>query len=257
MLIHVLVDNHASKDCPAEWGLSFYIESSERLLFDFGGSDLFFKNAENLGVNIMDADFFVLSHGHWDHGNGLQYLSNKKLICHPEAFIKRYNRDGRYIGLPFNVEEAKEKFDLILTREPYEISRNTIFLGEIPRITEFESKSTDFTKEDGSMDLVMDDSAMVFKTPKGLVVLSGCAHSGICNTIEYAKKVTGIDKIYAALGGFHLKGGDELTQKTIDYLKGLNIEIISTSHCTQFDALVQFANAFDSKPFQSGLRIEL
>lgn len=103
----------------------------------------------------------------------------------------------------------------------------------------------------------MDDSALVFKTGEGLVIISGCAHSGICNTVEYAKQVSGIDRVFAVLGGFHLKGGDRLTERTIDYLMKSNIESIRTSHCTQFDALVQFANAFGSKPFASGMTIEL
>lgn len=259
MNIRVLVDNHASGNYSAEWGLSFYIENGDKLLFDFGASDLFLKNAKKLDVDVMEADYFVLSHGHWDHGNGLQYLSGKKLICHPDVFIKRYRNSGdrKYIGLPFGLEEAQDKFELILSRKPYEINKDTIFLGEIPRTVEFESKSDSFVKEDGSIDYVMDDSAIAFKSKKGLIVISGCAHTGICNTVEYAKRVTGFEKVYAVLGGFHLKGNDELTGKTIDYLKGLNIEIINTSHCTQFDALVQFANAFGSKPFHSGLEIKL
>lgn len=206
MKIHVLVDNHASRDFSAEWGLSLFIESSKKLLFDFGSSDLYIRNAKKLGIDIMTADCFVLSHGHWDHGNGLEHISGKRLVCHPEAFLKRYRKDGSYIGLPFNIEEAKKKFELELTREPYMIDEKTIFLGQIPRVVDFESKSTNFVKEDGSMDLVMDDSALVFKTEKGLVVISGCAHSGICNTVEYAKRVSGIDRVFAVLGGFHLKG---------------------------------------------------
>ena len=88
------------------------------------------------------------------------------------------------------------------------------------------------------MDFVEDDSGLVFKTDKGLVVISGCAHSGICNIIEYAKKTTGINKVYAVIGGFHLKGEDDLTTKTIEYLKTIDIEYLSTSHCTEFQLLL-------------------
>lgn len=257
MKIFVLTDNHASRDFAAEWGLSLYIKSSKNILFDFGNTNLFLENAKKMELDIHDADYCVLSHGHWDHGNGLRYLSDKKLICHPDAFIKRYRKAGGYIGLPFTLEEAREKFELILSSDPYFIDENIIFLGEIPRIVEFESKNTNFIKDDNTLDFVMDDSALAIKTKKGLVVISGCAHSGICNTIEYARKVSGIQKIYAVLGGFHLKGGDKLTRKTIEYLKGVNADIIATSHCTQFPALVEFSNAFGSKPFTSGMIIEL
>lgn len=256
MKIYVLTDNHAQRGFAAEWGLSLYIEDNEKILFDFGDSDLYLKNAEKLGLDVLAADHFVLSHGHWDHGNGLRYLPNRPLICHPDSFIKRY-RGTKYLGLPYTFDEAQERFRLILSSEPYKINDNTIFLGGIPRVTEFESKGTDQVKEDGSLDLVMDDSGIVIKTEKGLIVISGCAHAGICNTVEYAKKVTGIDKVYAVLGGFHLKGGDELTRKTIEYLKGLNIEMIRTTHCTAFPALVEFANAFGSIPFASGQVLEL
>lgn len=257
MKINILTDNHALRDFDAEWGLSMFIEfNKQTILFDFGNSDLFLRNAEKLGLDVLNADYFVLSHGHWDHGNGLRFLPKRKLICHPGSFIKRYRGD-KYLGLPYTFEESKEKFDLILSSRPLEIYKDVYFLGSIPRIIEFESKGTDQVKEDGTIDLVEDDSGLVIKTDKGIVVISGCAHAGICNTIEHAKKITNINKVYAVLGGFHLKGEDEVTTKTIEYLKRLNINYISTSHCTRFPALVQFANAFGSRPFESGQVIEL
>ncbi len=257
MKVHVLVDNHASRDFSAEWGLSFFIEGSKNLLLDFGSSDLFLKNAKKLGIDISSVDTIVLSHGHWDHGSGLKYLSNKRLICHPEAFNRRYRKNGECNGLPFDIKEAKEKFELVLSREPYMIDENIIFLGQIPRVMEFEAKSSTSFKEDGSMDFIMDDSAIVYKTEKGLVIISGCAHSGICNIIEYAKQVSGVNNIYAVLGGFHLKENNEITEKTIEYLKKLNIKMISGGHCTGFEALVQFYNILNSKPFTSGAIIKL
>jgi len=257
MKIYVLTDNHASKDFSAEWGLSLLIKHDyKNILFDFGNSDLFLKNAKKLGIDLSLVNYYILSHGHWDHGDGLAYLKEKKkLICHPSAFIKRYRKTGAYIGLSFDIEEAKEKFELCLTREPYMISENIIFLGNIPRITEFESQKTNFVKEDGSEDFVNDDSALAIKSEKGLIVISGCAHSGICNTIEYAREVSNVDRVYAVLGGFHLKGNDELTIKTIKYLKKLNINILRPSHCTQFPALAEFYNTFNSEPFAAGAEI--
>ncbi|MTI65841.1 MAG: MBL fold metallo-hydrolase [Firmicutes bacterium] len=257
MRINVLVDNHASREYSSEWGLSFFIESSKKILFDFGSSNMFMENAKKLGIDISSSDNLVLSHGHWDHGNGLEYITNKKLICHPDAFIKRYRKNKEYIGLPFSIKEAKKRFDLILSRGPFKIDENIVFLGQTPKIVEFESKDTSFIKEDGSKDFVMDDSALVFNTKKGLVIITGCAHSGICNIIEYSRQITGVNKIYAVIGGFHLKGNDELTTKTINYLKKLDIDIIRTSHCTKFDALVEFYNVFKCKPFASGSIIEL
>ena len=259
MKIYVLTDNHASKNFSAEWGLSLLIKHDcKNILFDFGNSKLFLENAKKLGIDLSLVDYYILSHGHWDHGDGLAYLKEKKkLICHPNAFIKRYRKTGGYIGLSFNIEEAKEKFELCLTRKPYMISDKIIFLGKIPRNTEFESQKTNFVKEDGSEDFVIDDSALAIKSEKGLIVISGCAHAGICNTIEYARKVSKVDKVYAVLGGFHLKGNDDLTLKTIKYLKKLNIDILRPSHCTQFPALAEFYNNFNSKPLLAGAEINI
>ena len=204
----------------------------------------------------MDADYYVLSHGHWDHGDGLKFMPKINIICHPEVFMKRYSGE-RYLGLPYSYEEAINKFTFTFSEKPYKIDNDIIFLGGIPRITKFESKKTNFKKEDGSLDFVDDDSGIVFITDKGLVVISGCAHAGICNMIEYARKITGIDKVYAVLGGFHLKGKDEVTLQTVNYLKKLNITFLSTSHCTRFPALVHFANALGSSPYCAGEVIEL
>lgn len=254
--IYVLADNHASVICKAEWGLSLFIESSKKILFDFGASDLFLRNAEKLRLNVYDADYFVLSHGHWDHGNGLAYLSDKKLVCHPDAFIKRYN-GSRYLGLPFSYEKAQEKFELITSSSPVKIDENITFLGQIPRTNEFEGKESVFLKEDGSVDEVRDDSALAITTEKGLVIITGCAHAGVCNTIEYAKRLSGVTQVYAVMGGFHLKGNDEVTSKTIEYLKGQKIQKIMPSHCTEFPALAEFNLKLGSSPYKAGQIINL
>jgi len=245
MTLYVLCDNHARRFFPAEWGFSVLIQGSRSVLLDFGCSDTFLTNARRLQVDPLAADFFVLSHGHWDHGDGMVHLPRHKLICHPGAFIRRYNGE-RYVGLPLTREEAEDRFELILSKEPYWIDDDMVYLGEIPRSNDFESQTTVFTDAEGQPDFVPDDSGVAIKTDKGLVVISGCAHAGICNTIAHAMKVTGQEKVHAVLGGFHLKGNDSLTEKTIAYLADLDIPHIRASHCTQFPALVQFANRFGS-----------
>ncbi len=255
--ISVLTDNRATRDFKAEWGLSFFIEyDGKKILFDFGDSSLFLENAEKMGINPFEADHFVLSHGHWDHGNGLRFMPPVKLVCPPEAFIKRY-RDSIFLGLPYTLEEAEKKFTLVMTDSPIELEKDIYFLGEIERNFDFEKVETPFIKEDGTMDTVKDDSGIAINTAKGLVVISGCAHAGICNTVEHAKKVAGVEKVYAVIGGFHLKGGDMQCSETINYFKKIKPAIVSTSHCTQFPALVEFADALGSVPFASGEVIEL
>jgi 7,8-dihydropterin-6-yl-methyl-4-(beta-D-ribofuranosyl)aminobenzene 5'-phosphate synthase len=256
LTLSVLCDNHALRFFPAEWGFSLFIQGSRNVLLDCGASDLFVRNARRLGLDLSAADACVLSHGHWDHGDGLAYLPACKLFCHPDAFIRRYNGE-RYVGLSCTREQAAEKFDLILSGEPFWLDDDTVFLGEIPRRNDFEAQTTVFSDAEGRPDFVRDDSAVAVKTDRGLVVISGCAHAGICNTVAYAMEVTGQERVYAVLGGFHLKGDDDLTAATIAWLGEADIEIIRATHCTQFRALVQLADRFGSSPMASGELIRL
>lgn len=135
MQITILTENFAGGELGAEHGLSYLIEVNEcKLLFDTGHSDLFIRNAISLGINLQnEVDVVVLSHGHWDHGNGLKFITGKDLICHPEVFMKRYrigDRD-RMLGLTFSRESLEKRFHLILSREPYELYPNVFFLGSV------------------------------------------------------------------------------------------------------------------------------
>jgi 7,8-dihydropterin-6-yl-methyl-4-(beta-D-ribofuranosyl)aminobenzene 5'-phosphate synthase len=196
----------------------------------------------------------VLSHGHWDHGDGLKHLKNKKLICHPEVFQKRYGKGRNYnIGLELSFKELHKRFKVITSIKPYPVSKNIIFLGEIPRLNEFESQTTTFCLSDNKDDFVIDDSGLVIKLHNEIVIISGCAHSGICNMIEYAKQITGINKIRAVIGGFHLKYNNQQTQETIKYLKKQDIQELYPSHCTELPALAAFYDEFKIKHLKSGM----
>jgi 7,8-dihydropterin-6-yl-methyl-4-(beta-D-ribofuranosyl)aminobenzene 5'-phosphate synthase len=169
----------------------------------------------------------------------------------------RYRKsDRKQIGLPLSFQEAKRKYNITLTKEPLWVTDNLLFLGEIPRENDFEGKSTSFYNEDRFEDFVADDSAAVAKTPYGLVVVCGCSHAGVCNTVEYARKVTGEDKVYAVLGGFHLKYLDAQLDKTIEYFKQLNVTHLTPSHCTSFEALYVFRQNFGSKLILTGEILE-
>ena len=255
MKLTVLTENVAGGRLGAEHGLSYLIEhDGKTILFDTGYSDLFMKNAERLNVNlIQDANVVVLSHGHWDHGDGLRYLSEKILITHPSSFIKRYRKtDMSYIGLTLTQEEIESNFDLKTTVEPYRISEKIIFLGEIPRENDFESQTTTFVDENGVPDFVPDDSAMAFILNDELVVVTGCSHSGICNIVEYAREVTGIKKVKAVIGGFHLKHNNRQTKRTIEYFNSLNILHLHPSHCTELPALAAFFDEFGIEQLKTG-----
>jgi 7,8-dihydropterin-6-yl-methyl-4-(beta-D-ribofuranosyl)aminobenzene 5'-phosphate synthase len=254
MTISILTDNNPGVYTGAEHGLSYLIEfDGKRLLFDTGQSNLFLKNAETMGIDMTHIDMFILSHGHFDHGDGLQFLSRGMLICHPDCFVKRYREaDYSYIGLVNTKDEISRKFQLITSAMPYKITDKIYFLGEIPRITDFESKYTSFIFEDGHPDFVMDDSAMALVHDKGLFIITGCGHSGIVNILEHAKKVTGLYKLYGIMGGFHLRENNRQTKESIRYLKDSDIVHVLPSHCTEDPALSLFLTDFNSKQVRTG-----
>lgn len=255
MKLSVLTENVASGYFKAEFGLSYLIEhDDETILFDTGHSDNFLRNAKRLNIDIDKVEIVVLSHGHWDHGNGLKYIKDKKLICHPNVFIKRYHRNENFhIGLKLSYNELNNRFKIITSKEPYYISEKIIFLGEIPRLNSFESQTTPFVDEKGNDDFIPDDSALAVIDDDNLIVVSGCSHSGICNIVEYAKKVTGLDRIRVVMGGFHLALNNDQTKQTVNYFKNQKVKYLLPSHCTKLPALSAFYNEFKINQVTTGM----
>nr|WP_319266450.1 MBL fold metallo-hydrolase [uncultured Draconibacterium sp.] len=254
--ISILTDNTAGGHFLAEHGLSYLVEiDNEKILFDAGHSDVFLKNAERLNYDIEnEVETIVLSHGHWDHGNGLKYLKNKTLITHPASFASRYRKaDRTTVGLELSKYEIEKQFTLKESKTSLQLTENLVFLGEIPRNNDFESMTTSFEFADGSDDFIPDDSALAAIIDNELVIITGCSHSGICNICEHAKKVTGLNKIKAVIGGFHLKKQDKQTLKTIEYFKKNRIEKLFPTHCTALPALSLFYSTFKSEQVKTGM----
>ena len=262
MTIYILNDNRPKPLFGSEHGLSWLIEvEGKRVLFDTGPSDIFLHNAQKMGVSLDDVDTVVLSHGHYDHGNGLPWLQRdprRQLICHPSAFDPKYHRGDRtWLGLPLTREEAERIFDLTATKDPYRVTEKILFLGEIPRRNDFESKHTSFATGDGSPDFMADDSGIAVTTSRGLVVITGCGHAGICNTVAHAREVTGVEEVFAVMGGFHLKEDDEVTRQTVRWLKENGVHQAFPSHCTELPALARFYEHFNNTFIRSGDVIEM
>jgi len=256
--ITILNDNVAGRRCRAEHGLSFLVEADKRMLFDTGSSDLIGYNAKILNIDLSQIEILVLSHGHDDHTGGLMLFEGQKLICHPDTFLKRHRKSNHTeLGIKWPEAEIRSRFELTTSREPMRLSDQIYFLGEIPRETSFESRSTAFQKADGSDDFVMDDSGLAVVTAKGLVIISGCAHSGICNMTAHARKVTGIEKVHLVIGGFHLQNDDSVTQSTIEWLKMNQVEQVVPSHCTGFSAQVAFSRSYPFIQAKTGNIIEI
>ncbi|HKJ40636.1 MAG TPA: MBL fold metallo-hydrolase [Sunxiuqinia sp.] len=257
MKLTILTENTAGGYFAAEHGLSYLIEQDGRtILFDTGHSDIFLQNARKLKINLQQqVDLIVLSHGHWDHGDGLRHLKNKPLLTHPHAFMRRFRKsDKTYLGLDMTESTVRKNFDLTTSRQPYQISEHIYYLGEIPRQNSFESRSTTFEDENGVADFVADDSALAIILGKKLTIVTGCSHSGICNICYYAKQVTGISSIERVIGGFHLKANNAQTQQTIRYFQQEKVKELMPSHCTELPALAAFHAAFGIKQLKTGMQ---
>lgn len=257
MKITVLNDNRPGYPFLAEHGLSWLLEvDGEQILFDAGPSDVFLRNAVRMGLSLKGVDTVVLSHGHYDHGNGLVWLDRdppRRLVCHPEAFEGKFRRGTMsWLGLPLTREEAAQRFRLALSRKPVQLTEHLYFLGEVPRVTPFESKRTAFVRRDGSDDWMSDDSGVAVVTPQGLVVITGCGHAGICNTVLHAREVTGIHEVRAVMGGFHLKEDDEVTRATVAWLAEQGVRQAWPSHCTELPALSRFHEHFGNVFIRTG-----
>jgi len=245
----------------AEHGFSSLItvteaEASRCMLFDFGFSENGAAfNADALGADLTRVESMALSHGHLDHVGGIHELVKRigktdvPLVLHPAAFrnprFLKISDDFKLIFPAFTRTKAESAGAAVVdTEQPYAmLDHAAAFLGKIPRTTAFEKGAPNLHCEiDGQEqpDPFDDDSAIVFNVRgKGLVVLSGCAHSGIVNTVAYAKAATGVDKVMAVMGGFHLSGMDVETviQPTIDALKAFNPAYIVPTHCTGRQAI--------------------
>ncbi|MEA1994491.1 MAG: MBL fold metallo-hydrolase [Euryarchaeota archaeon] len=236
-----VLHNELEKFVEEKSGFSVFIEVfGKKILFDTSINKDILKNARKLNIDLSSADYIVLSHGHWDHTEGLQYLTDieAEVIAHPACFDKKYYEDVS-IGAPFTMEEMEEHFHVKLSKEPYFLTEKIVFLGEIPRRTPFESQDPLGYLTNGDNDFLLDDSALAIKSQKGLIVISGCSHAGICNIIIHAKKVCNEDRIHAVLGGFHLFD-KEKTNKTVKFLTEQDIGHIYPAHCLDTYAFSAF-----------------
>ncbi|MCD6576293.1 MAG: MBL fold metallo-hydrolase [Nanoarchaeota archaeon] len=240
-MIKITILHNEYEEWREDSGFSVLIEAfGKKILFDTSLKEEIVKNSQKARIELNNVDFIVLSHGHFDHTDGLKHLTGTKavVIAHPNCFEKKYF-NSEYIGCPFSLEEVKSKFKVVLSKKPYWINKHILFLGEIPRKNNFENKAVGML-ENGKPDYLKDDSALVILTKKGIVIITGCSHSGICNIINYAKDITKEKKIYAILGGFHLLEDDIQLVKTIECFKKLKPKKIFPAHCLSKKAFREF-----------------
>lgn len=274
MQLTVLVDNNTLIDryFLAEPGLSFLLEDGDsRVLFDTGYSDIFLRNAQKLGLDLSQLDYVALSHGHQDHTWGLEPLIRhfaerdlEKLpsrrpvvVAHPRTFVSVRDEGFAEAGSLLSEGKLAKHFEVRTGIEPRWLTPRLVFLGEIPRRNGFEGALT-FGRKEGEAfeDTVPEDSALAYRSPEGLVVLAGCAHAGICNTIEYAKEVCREDRVLDVIGGFHLQDpspGQLLG--TLAYFRELRPRSIHACHCTDLASKIALAGAAPLEEVGVGLRL--
>ena len=260
---------------------------TNKFLFDTGVSkEGIVNNSDVLGINLKDIETIILSHGHFDHISGListlgRLKKSVEIIAHPEAFLRRWlvypngnkarmdfldeeeiNQAGGIIRKVDKISFLPRNVNMQSKKKTNQANNRVMITGEIPRVTEFEKGfPLQYKEQDNEINLVpdplvSDDQALIMNVKnKGLIILTGCGHAGIVNTINFAKKVTGIKKIYCVIGGFHLSGQDyeDSIPLTIAELTRVNPQYIVPCHCTGWKATNKIIDTMPEKFIQSSV----
>ncbi len=253
-------------------------DKEAQILFDAGISHKgILHNLDALEFDLKDVQAIMLSHGHADHSMGLTGVvdrlgtHNMPMLLHPDAFLERKlilpTGDEIEIPPPNVADFRRENIEVIEEVGPSMLVDGMILVsGEVARTTEFEKgfpvhycKRGDCWEKDP---MIMDDQfALINVKDKGLIIITGCGHSGIINIIRHAQKVTGIEKVYAVIGGFHLTGGvfDPIIPATVAALKEIDPTYVMPGHCTGWTALHEIAMAMPDAyiPNSVGTTLEL
>jgi 7,8-dihydropterin-6-yl-methyl-4-(beta-D-ribofuranosyl)aminobenzene 5'-phosphate synthase len=271
MRLTVLVENQASFYLRGEWGLSVFIEAEgQRILFDFGVSDLFLANAARLQVDLLKLDYLVLSHGHKDHSWGLDWLlkfyllqklppeKRPTLIAHPLALAPKFpDNDGIEDGVMLDESILKRNLKTNLTKEPVWLSDHLVYLGEIARKIEKEQAMGETVISAAlTADYLWDDTALAYKLPQGLVIITGCSHSGICNIVGQAQLICNEERIVDIIGGYHLLNpAPDRLQETVAFLKKINPGQLHPCHCTDLPSKMALGQVAPVKEVYCGLEL--
>lgn len=263
--ITVLAENTARGiNLLGEHGLAFWIEADGRhILFDTGQGKVLRHNARQLDIPLDTVEKVVISHGHFDHTGGLRDMLNLggrlDLYMHPAALEEKYRREktppNRGIGIAGLDEQTLcgRRRSLTWTLEPTQLTEGVHATGEIPRRNDFEDTGGPFYLDESCTepDPLLDDQALYIETSAGLVVVLGCAHAGVVNTLDYIAELTGQARVHAVLGGMHLvRATPRRLEATVAALKRYGVQKVGTAHCTGMRAASYLWSELSGKCFE-------
>lgn len=258
--ITVLVENTALfREHHAEHGFAVWLETPDgAVLWDTGQGGMLVHNAECLGIDLSAVKIIAISHGHYDHTGGLLDVLARapgtSVYCHPDIFTERFtpNPDAsdsaRPIGIPYGRDTLEQSCHALkVNRGPVELLPGVSLTGEIPRHTDFEDVGGAFylDRECTQPDTLMDDQSLVIETDHGLVVLLGCCHAGIVNTLTMISEHWQTRTFALIAGGTHLSTATEdRIEKTIHSLEDFDIDILAPGHCTGWKQVCMLSRVF-------------